>query len=48
MSQPDQPVDPDNLAVCDRSGEDQPREGEHVVITPQTAGSAGVAHPQES
>lgn len=27
---------------------DQPSAGEHVVITPQTAGSAGVAHPFDS
>ncbi len=47
MSQPDQPADPDNLAVGDRSGEEQPREGEHVVVTSQTAGSAGAAHSQE-
>ena len=29
-------------------GQDTPREGEHVVITPQTAGSAGAAHPSDT
>jgi hypothetical protein len=30
------------------STDDQSADGEHVVITPQTAGSAGAAHTQES
>jgi hypothetical protein len=32
----------------DRPGHEEATPGEHVVITPQTAGSAGAAHPQES
>lgn len=36
----DEPPAPDAEA-------DQPREGEHVVVIPQTAGSAGAAHTEE-
>lgn len=36
----DEPQSPD--------GRDVPAEGQNVVITPQTAGSAGAAHTQES
>lgn len=41
---PEQPTQDDTGAPV--AG--QPPEGEHVVITPQTAGSAGAAHTQES
>lgn len=41
----DEPQAPDSGT---NSEPNQPREGQNVVITPQTAGSAGAAHPQES
>jgi hypothetical protein len=38
----------DELSTPDSASDsDQPREGEHVVVTPFTAGSAGGAHTQQ-